>query len=89
MRLSRGVNKSAVAAVALAAGVMLAPAATTTASAMPPCCGVDIRITYYSTAAHTTVVGVDCSNCGDCVPVTVWGKTTPYYTTQKIYCATE
>jgi hypothetical protein len=87
MRVSRFVNKSAVAAVALSAGVLLAPGATTTAAAMPPCCGVDIKTTYYSTAAKTTVVGVYYDG-GDCQPSYQTGTTSPYYTTQKIYCAT-
>jgi hypothetical protein len=88
MRLSRRGNKSVVATVAMAAGLMLAPGATTTASALPPCCGVDLVTTYYSNAAHTTVVGIDCSDCGDCQPIFVWGQTTSYYTTQKHYCST-
>lgn len=88
MRLSRPVNKSVVAAVALTAGLMLAPAVTTTASALPPCCGVDIKYTYYSTSAKTTVVGVYYDG-GDCATPYQWGQTSPYYTVQKIYCATE
>jgi hypothetical protein len=87
MRLYPRLNKSAVAAVALTAGALLAPAATTTASAMPPCCGIDIQTTYYSTAAKTTVVGVYYEG-GDCNPSYQWGKTSSYYTIQKFYCAT-
>lgn len=88
MRLSRRMNKSVVAVVALTAGVMLAPAATTTASALPPCCGVDVKVTYYSTSAKTSIVGVWYDG-GDCDPSYQWGQKTAYYTTQKIYCTTE
>jgi hypothetical protein len=80
-------NRSVVAVVALTAGALLAPVTTTTASAMPPCCGIDLKTTYYSTAAKTTVVGVFYDG-GDCAPPYEWGQTSPYYTTQKIYCAT-
>ena len=87
MRLSLRVNKSVVAVVALTAGVMLAPATTTTASAAPPCCGQDFKITYYSTSAKTTIVGVTYDGT-DCNPSYMWGQETPYYTTRIIYCAT-
>ena len=85
MRLSRRLNKSVV-AVALTAGALLAPVVTTTASAQV-CCGVDIKTTYYSTAAKTTIVGVFYDG-GDCQPPYEWGQTTAYYTVQKIYCST-
>jgi predicted RNA-binding Zn-ribbon protein involved in translation (DUF1610 family) len=87
MRVSRRVNKSVVAAVALSAGLLLAPGATTTASALPPCCGEDVIYTYYSTSAKTTEVG-EIYNNDDCGTPYQWGVTTPYYKIQRIYCAT-
>jgi hypothetical protein len=54
---------------------------------MPPCCGVDIITTYYSTSAKTTVVGEEDLD-GECQPAYQWGQTTPYYTMHKLYCAT-
>jgi hypothetical protein len=85
MRVSHRVNKSVV-AVALTAGALLAPVTTTTANALPPCCGLDTVITYYSTSAKTTVVGryddgVDCDFAD-------WGYRTAYYTTSTYYCST-
>lgn len=88
MRVSRPRNKSVVAAVALTTGLMLAPGATTTASALPPCCGVDqITYYYYSTSAKTTEVGEFYSG-DDCGTPYQWGQVTPYYKIQNIYCAT-
>ena len=87
MRTSRRVHKSLL-AVALTAGALLSPVVTTTASALPPCCGVDVLHIYYSDATKTTVVGEYC-DCGDCEgAVYGWGQTTPYYRTEKSYCAT-
>ncbi|MBV9821514.1 MAG: hypothetical protein JO144_04660 [Actinobacteria bacterium] len=79
-------NKSLL-AVAMTAGALLSPVVTTTASALPPCCGVDLETTYYSDAAKTTIIGVNYDG-GDCQPSYEWGSTSSYYTVHKIYCST-
>jgi len=85
MRISPRLNKSLV-AVVLAAGALLAPATTSTAAAMPPCCGMDQIANYYSTAAMTTLVG-QYDLDGECA-FTNWGQTTPYVKYTWRYCAT-
>lgn len=87
MRISPRVNKSLI-AVALAAGVLVAPAATNPAAAYPPCCGVDTTYTYYTTSAKTTMTG-QFHDGGDCGPIEPnWGYATKYYTITRVYCAT-
>lgn len=87
MRTSSRLNKSLL-AVVVTVGSLLSPVLTTTASALPPCCGVDVLTIYYSDATRTTEVGETC-DCTDCAGVSyVWGETTPYYRTEKSYCET-
>jgi hypothetical protein len=87
MRAFGRANKSLL-AVAVTAGALLSPVVTTTASALPPCCGVDIVTVYYSSADKTTEVGETC-DCTDCEGVySSWGQITPYYTRDRYYCDT-
>jgi hypothetical protein len=85
MRMPR-LTKS-VAVMALAAGALLAPAATTTASAMPPCCGIDLVANYYATADMTGPVVGQRDDGGDCA-FTPWGEVTDYVKYTRIYCST-
>jgi hypothetical protein len=86
MLKSRLLNRSVVVAVAVAAGALLAPAATNPASATPPCCGIDLVYTYYATAAMTGPA-VGQSDESDC-PFNDWGQVTQYVKVSRIYCAT-
>lgn len=47
-------------------------------------CNPNAVTTYYSDASHSTVVG----HCGGgcCQPCTCTGTTSPYSTTQRVYC---
>jgi hypothetical protein len=72
----------------IAAAFVITPAVAlaTPASAVTPSCGktVECTTTYYSNAAHTTVVGYRTINCDD--QTTVWGKTSDYISFQLTGC---
>jgi hypothetical protein len=87
MRISHRWKRS-VAVGVLAAGALLAPVATTTAGARPPCCGVDDLATYWSTPDFETGTIVGQYDEGyDCGPYS-WGVQTPYVSYSYRYCAT-
>jgi hypothetical protein len=85
LRISHRLNKSVAVAAVLTAGALLAPAATTTANAMPPCCEMDQITNYYATADKTLLVGQYDTN-DFCATFTDWGQTTPYVTLTYRYC---
>ena len=85
MGITRRSKLSLIAAVAVMGTTLLAPAVTTTATAMPPCCGITAVTTYYATADMTSIVGQYGDPAGDC-PFTSWGDVTPYYKTSFKYC---
>lgn len=86
MRIPLRVTKSVVAMV-VAAGALVAPAATNPASALPPCCGVNYITNYYATAdmSGSKVGQFDQDDC----EFTSWGVRTAYYKITKQYCSTQ
>ena len=78
------IRRSLLVATAIAACAVTIPASP--ASANPCCVITDVKITYYSDAAFTSVVGVSYvdENCG-----TDSGIQTPYYTTSTVRCIGE
>jgi len=87
MRISPRVSKTVVAAV-LAAGALAAPVTTTTATALPPCCGVDDIANYYATPDMTGSIVGQHDDGGDCA-FTNWGQVTPYVKYTTLYCSTQ
>ena len=50
------------------------------------CPSNEVTTTYYSDAAHTTVVGERILLC-NCLGYATWGVKTPYYTVDSLSCS--